>query len=164
MSKAFTREDANGDEERHVPVPLSLLPEGAKNLMTPDGVERLRQEVRLLLAARHSEGTESARRVSRIQRLRQALSTAFVVSPPSGEELKKVKFGATVRVRHEDGSEVSYRIVGVDEGDLDRDWISWISPMAQALLNKQVGEKAEFTVPPCLIQLEVLDIAYREVS
>jgi transcription elongation factor GreB len=71
-----------------------------------------------------------------------------------------VRFGATVLVRRSDGEEDNYRIVGVDEIDLDRGWVSWLSPIAKALMNARVGEQVRFKFPSGEEQLEIVRVEY----
>ncbi len=71
-----------------------------------------------------------------------------------------VRFGASVRVRRADGEEDDYRIVGVDEIDLDRSWVSWLSPIARALLNARRGQRVRFRFPSGEEELEIVEISY----
>jgi len=166
MSKAFTRE--NDAEEPELERPLSALPPGAVNYMTADGAERLRQElVRLVeterprLAAK-SESAEASQKLAlidqRIYRLEQSLQSAQVITPPKGPA-PSVTFGATVTVRGPEGSEV-FKIVGVDEVDHEHGLISWLSPVARALMSARVGQQVRFKYPCGEEQLEVISIAY----
>jgi transcription elongation factor GreB len=169
MSKAFTRES---DDEQERPLPLrqsSLLPPGAKNYLTPNGMKRLRDELDRLVevdrprlaAARDRE--ESRRQLEevdlRIRHLHNTLQSAVVIAPPPAP-WDQVRFGATVTVRESGGGESRYRIVGLDETDLDRDWVSWLSPIAKALLNARLGQKVRFKFPSGEAELEVVAIEY----
>lgn len=87
------------------------------------------------------------------------MQSAEIVEAPSTELRDVVRFGASVTVRHSDGEDV-YRIVGIDEIDLDRGWVSWASPVAKALLNTRVGQRVRFRVPSGEEQLEVVKIEY----
>lgn len=167
MSKAFTRESDDSPEQ---PVPArqsSILPLGVKNYMTPDGVQRLRDELDRLLQVerpRISAADGDAKRQLqlmdlRIEELQQSLQSAEVVPPPDGAA-NEVRFGATVTVRERNGEEVSYRIVGVSESDPDRGWVSWLSPIARALLNARLGERVRFKFPAGEEELEIVKIAY----
>jgi transcription elongation factor GreB len=65
-----------------------------------------------------------------------------------------------VTVREYNGAESRYRIVGVDETDLDRGWISWVSPLAKALLNARIGQRVRFKLPSGEEELEIVGVAY----
>lgn len=164
MSKAFTREDDAADPVR--PAPVSLLPPGAKNYLTPEGRDRLQAELNRLVAERPAlvEGSltdtesrgELAQLDQRIQYLERSLATAEVVATGAGGD--RVRFGSTVTVRDMRGTEATYRIVGVDETDLDRNEISWRSPIATALLNARLGQRVPFRFPSGATELEVIGI------
>ena len=83
-----------------------------------------------------------------------------MVVPPPAESEDRVRFGATVTVRDRSGGETRYRIVGMDEVDVDRDWVSWLSPVAKALLNSKPGQRVRFKVPTGEEELEIMAIAY----
>ncbi|MSU70158.1 MAG: hypothetical protein EXS39_05160, partial [Opitutaceae bacterium] len=102
---------------------------------------------------------ELQRLAQRIQYLQQSLCSAEVVLPPAGPP-DRVRFGATVTVREPKGSESCYRLVGVDETDLDRNWVSWLSPIAQALLNARLGQIVAFKTPAGKTELEVIRITH----
>ena len=82
-----------------------------------------------------------------------------MVAPPITPEAG-VRFGASVTVRDRSGVESRYRIVGVDETDIDRGWVSWLSPIAKALLNARVGDHVRFELPSGKEELEILSISY----
>ncbi len=172
MSKAFTRESDDAPELPVRPLRPSPLPPGAKNYLTPDGAARLRAELELLLqkerprAVPDSEtvANPDARRrlqapVVRIVELQRTLHTAVVVPAPAPPH-EQVRFGATVLVRERNGEETRYRIVGVDETDIDRGWVSWLSPIAKALLNARLGQRVRFQFPSGEAELEIVDIRY----
>jgi len=172
MSKAFTRESDDAPELPVRPLRASPLPPGAKNYLTPGGASRLRAELdELLQEERPSIAQESVtaaepdvrRRLqaldSRIAELQRTLHTAVVVPPPESPH-EKVRFGATVLVRERNGEETRYRIVGVDETDIDRGWVSWLSPIAKALLNARLGQRVRFQFPSGEAELEIVDIRY----
>jgi transcription elongation factor GreB len=167
MSKAFTREDDLPDVTV-VPRPASVLPPGAKNYLTSDGAERLRRELNHLMEVERpgliangsaSDSPEFQALNQRIQQLQESLASAVVVELPT-EPPDRVRFGATVTVRERSGEESSYRIVGVDETDIDRGWVSWISPIAKALMNARVGERVHFKSPAREKELEIVSITY----
>ena len=133
MSRAFVRES---DDRPELPIArqASALPAGAKNYFTPGGAARLREELRRLieverptLVVASSDSAVKSQLLAldqRIQQLEESLQSAEIVPPPV-DSPDVVRFGATVRVRRDDGEEDTYRIVGVDEIDLDRGWVSW---------------------------------------
>ena len=165
MSKAFTRED-DDDDPSVLPALVSPLPPGAKNFMTAEGAERLRAEVARLTADRPklaaAATTADAKRDlavldQRLHYLRQSLTTAEIVAP-SGPGATQVQFGCTVTVRDGRGAESAYRIVGVDEADYERNEVSWLSPIAKALMNAKVGQKVPFKFPKGATELEIVKI------
>lgn len=169
MSKAFTRED-DAVEEPIAPRPVSLLPPGTRNLITPGGALKLRGEIeqlvrieRPLLAEEAANDDEAKRPLAaldqRIHQLEHALNTMVIIAPPADAD-GVVQFGASVTVRNRAGEETTYRIVGVDETDLDRDWVSWLSPIAKALMNKRVGERVPLKLPDGADELEILAVSY----
>ena len=168
MSKAFTRESDDVPELPALPRQPSPLPPGAKNYLTREGAARLREELNRLLQDRvqlaASQGDVAPKQQlqivdQRIDRLQQSLRSAVVVSPPVAPE-DRVRFGASVTVREHSGAESRYRIVGVDETDLNRGWISWVSPLAKALLNARLGQRVRFKLPSGEEELEIVGVAY----
>jgi transcription elongation factor GreB len=165
MSKAFTREDDSAEPARATPV--ALLPPGVKNLITPEGRDRLQAELNRLRDERPVlvEGSltdtelrgELAALDQRITLLERSLATAEVVAPPAtGGD--RVRFGSVVTVRDTRGEESTYRIVGVDESDPARHEISWRSPIATALLNARVGQRVPFRFPSGATELEIVKL------
>lgn len=161
MSKAFTKEDDDRPEPRPARRTEGSLPPGARNYLTADGARLLREELDRLLAA-SDEGKhpipsgpviDAAERVAEIRRI---LRTATVVQPRPGV-LDQVRFGNRVVVRGANG-EQSYRIVGVDETNPDRGWVSWISPIAKALLHGRCGDRVTLVTPEGTEELEILRI------
>jgi transcription elongation factor GreB len=169
MSKAFTRES---DELPEQPIlsrqPVSLTA-GAKNYLTPDGARRLREELARLveverprLAAAPEDAEAKRQRLvldQRIRHLQQVLFSAIVLPRPVPPE-DRVRFGATVTVREGSGGEARYRIVGAAEADPGRGWVSWLSPLAKALLNARVGERVRLKLPASEAELEIVGIQY----
>jgi transcription elongation factor GreB len=171
MSKAFTRESDDGPEE---PLPVrstSVLPPGAKNYLTPDGAKRLREELDRLLEGERprtavgSIDSEARQRLltvdQRIRWIRACLHTAVVTGRPAANE-DRIRFGALVTVRESSGVESSYRIVGVDETDIERGWVSWVSPIAKALLNMRRGQRVKLKLPLGEEELEIVAVSYDE--
>lgn len=142
MSRAFTRE--SDDDPGTLPErPVSSHP----NLVTPGGLAaiegRLRSLERELVAARASG--DSTRRACIERDLRyftQRLATARVIAP--GAAADRVRFGVRVTLRNASGAEQSFRLVGEDEADAARGLLSWVSPLAQALLGHEPGNTVRF--------------------
>ena len=169
MSKAFTRESDDVPDVSLPMRPSALLPLGAKNYLTPGGVLRLRAELERLLGeerprlAADPNDSDARRQLQlldrRIHHVQHALQTATVTEPLAVAD-GVVHFGATVTVRDRLGMESSYRIVGVDETDLDQNWVSWLSPIAKALLNAKLGQRVRFKLPAGEEELEILRVGY----
>jgi transcription elongation factor GreB len=168
MSRAFLKESTL-EEEAVIPVPLSLLPRGARNHMTLRGAERIRAELTLLiecerpaLSALPQVEAETKRRRQildrRIAYLQESLRTAEILGAPADEG--QVNFGATVTVRDAQKTESTYYLVGVDETDPGRNWISWQAPLAKALWNARVGQRILFKSPSGPTELEIVRISY----
>jgi len=169
MSKAFVRE-SDSDDQPELPAMVSPLPPGAKNYFTIAGFARLSEELNHLgetlrppLAARAADDPEARRELQtldqRARYLRNSLATAEVVPPPDNGE-NVVRFGATVTVTEGDKGKEQYRIVGVDETDPDNNQVSWLSPIARALLNSKLGDEVVFTVPRGRKVLKIVRINY----
>ncbi len=156
MSKAFTRESDDLPERPAPPRPAPALPPGTRNYLTPDGALRLRRELEHLEAQPPPPGTPGA---ARLQALRRTLPTAEIVPPPPPPH-ESVRFGAFVTVRDSRGEEETFRIVGLDEVDTERDWISWLSPLARALLNAQLGQRIQLQLPGGRRDLEIVAVRY----
>jgi len=169
MSKAFTRESDDTPELPQRPKRPSPLPPGAKNYLTPGGAQKLRKELNLLAECERPKlaalpkGDEAQRQLQaveeRIDHLQESLSSAVVVEPPADTD-GPVRFGATVTVRNPRGEVLCYRIVGLDETDIDRDWVSWLSPVAKAMLNSRTGQKISLKLPGGDEQWEIVSVSY----
>jgi transcription elongation factor GreB len=171
MSRAFVRE-SDFPQMPELPPQVSPLPPGAKNFITAAGAQRLRDELTRLmdverprLAAARPDDIDAKRELQvldqRIRYLQQSLRTAEVVSPDDGPR-DVVRFGATVTVRESDGAESRYRIVGVDETDPDRGAVSWLSPIARALLNARLGDRVIFKAPRGQKELAIVGIEFEK--
>jgi len=170
-------------------LPKESSPE-VKNYITPSGFQRLRDELRFLLvrerpavtqvvawAAGNGDRSENAdyqynkRRLRQIDRrirfLTKRIDAAEVVDPEAprtGRAARQVFFGATVRYANAAGDERVVRIVGLDEIDLDRDHISWKSPLARALMKSGPGECVVLRAPGGTDQLEILEVRYERIA
>ncbi|NDD90583.1 transcription elongation factor GreB [bacterium] len=183
MSKAFTKEDSGvGTPEAEDLDEGTPLPRGAKNYMTPVGAERLRSELKHLLnearpevvrtvswAASNGDRSENGdyiygkkrlREIDRRIRFLQRRLDQVEVVDPAQQKGDRVLFGARVTVEDEAGSRKAYRIVGIDEADPANGDVSWISPIAKALLNSRVGDVVSFRSPKGEEELEVLSVSF----
>ncbi len=169
MSKAFTRDENEGPDAEELAPLASPLPPGATNYITRAGADRLRDELAHLVETERpklagaAKGTESKQRLSilnnRIFQLEESLSSAQVISHDPGPA-PRVTFGAMVTVRDEPGERSTYRIIGVDETDIERGWVSWVSPIARALMNSKAGQTVRFKSPSGEQRLEIVAIDY----
>lgn len=170
MSKAFTREENEGPEMEALAPLASALPPGAINYITAKGAEDLRAErARLVEQERPSlvdlarNDPEAKRRLAvidqRVFQLEQSLGNAQVVTHEPGPA-ERVTFGATVTVREKSRAESRYRIVGVDEADAAIGAVSWVSPIARALMNARTGQRVRFKFPSGEEELEIVAIVY----
>ena len=184
MNKAFTRETDTEDDADIESV--SPLPVGARNYMTPGGFARLSAELEHLVqkerpalvatvawAAGNGDRSENGDYIYGKKRLREIdrrvrfvikrLDAAEVVDPAAprdDEAAAQVFFGATVTVRNARGEPRTVSIVGVDEIDTARGYISWVSPMARALLKAREGDKVALCTPGGAEELDVEEVRY----
>ncbi|MGA2550468.1 MAG: transcription elongation factor GreB [Burkholderiaceae bacterium] len=181
MNKAFVKESEDGDEDDD-PTPV-LQPAGVKNYITPQGYQRLRDELLGLIdverpevvrtvswAASNGDRSENGdyiygkRRLREIDRrirfLTQRLEIAQVVDPTLQENIDQVFFGATVAYANADGSVHKLTIVGSDEAEPLAGKVSWVSPIARALLKAREGESVTLNTPNGSEEIQVLEISY----
>lgn len=167
MSKAFVKDDDADDGGGTLADPEleAILRSGGRNYVTPAGHERLRAELDRLLNLERPEAVAAAagrlRDIDqRIRFLSRRLEAAEIVDP-SRQDGGQVLFGATVTVETEDGTERTYRIVGIDEADAADGRISWVSPVARALLGARPGDLVTLRTPRGESEVEVARITYR---
>jgi transcription elongation factor GreB len=168
MSRAFLKETTL-EEDAVIPRPVPLLPSGARNYVTSEGIEALRAELTRLvereapsLAALPKEDPDNKRLRQILGRradyLRESLRTAETPVRSAGED--RVEFGSRVTVRDSQDTEATYHLVGVDEADAGNNRISWLAPIAKALWHSRLGDRVPFTLPSGRTELEVIAIAY----
>jgi transcription elongation factor GreB len=183
MSKAFTKE-SDGDDADDLPEDVGGLPVSAKNYMTPEGFARLREELNTLLRQERPEvvkvvtwaagngdrsengdyiyGKKRLREIDRrVRFLSKRLEIAEVVDPQRQKNRDQVFFGASVTYADARGAERTVTIVGIDEVDLDQGQVSWISPIARALIKAQEGDIVELRTPAGTERIEIVEIRYR---
>jgi len=185
MSKAFTRESDAGDDEDDLEA-VSPLPVGARNYMTPGGFARLSTELERLVhkerpelvvtvawAAGNGDRSENGDYIYGKKRLREIdrrirflikrLDISEVVDPAAPrdeEQAGQVFFGATVTIRNARGEARIVAIVGVDEIDTARGYISWVSPMARALLKAREGDTVTLRTPGGVEDIDIDAVRY----
>lgn len=181
MNKAFVKESDAADEEEGIAAPA--LPPGTRNYMTRRGHAALKAELAHLLKTERPElvrvvawaagngdrsengdyiyGKKRLREIDRrIRFLTKRLESAVVVDPAHQENRGQVFFAATVTVCDAEGDEATYQIVGVDEANAAEGRISWISPLARALLKSREGDTVRFDSPGGLRELDIVEIRY----
>jgi transcription elongation factor GreB len=182
MSKAFTKE-SDGDDDDDLPDEIAGLPAGAKNYMTPDGFARMREELMTLMRKERPEvvqvvswaaangdrsengdylyGKKRLREIDRrIRFLSKRLERSEVVDPAKRPRTDQVFFGATVTYANEKDERRTVKIVGVDEVDPGRGHVSWISPVARALLRAHEGDVVRMRTPSGEEEIEIVTVAY----
>jgi transcription elongation factor GreB len=185
MSKAFTKEV--DQEEELEGEGVSPLPAGSKNYITPGGHARLMEEFLWLMdkerpqvtsivswAAGNGDRSENGDYIygkkrlreidKRIRFLTQRMEIAEVVDPATPrDDATQIFFGATVTFANQKGEEKTVSIVGVDEIDTSRGYISWISPMARALIKAREGDRVTLRAPGGVEELEILEVKYQAI-
>ena len=182
MSKAFTKETDDGDED-DLPDEIAGLPAGAKNYMTPAGFARLREELMTLMRKERPEvvqvvswaaangdrsengdylyGKKRLREIDRrIRFLSKRLERSEVVDPARRPKTDQVFFGATVTWANSTGAERTIKIVGVDEVDPGHGHVSWISPIARAVLKAHEGDIVRMRTPAGEEEIEIMKVEY----
>lgn len=185
MNKAFVRE-SDGEDEEDLP-PALALPSGTRNYITPGGHSRLKAELEHLIkrerphvveivawAASNGDRSENGdyiygkRRLREIDRrirfLTKRLDVAEIVDPLRQGDNDQVFFGARVTVADDEGNESTYTIVGVDEADVGRGRISWISPLARALIKSREGDTVRFQSPVGIREIDILEVKYEVIE
>jgi transcription elongation factor GreB len=181
MSKAFTKESEDGDEEDEVP--LAALPGGGKNYITPHGYKTLRDELLHLIdeerpkvvdvvhwAASNGDRSENGdylygkKRLREIDRrirfLTRRLELAVITEPSLHHGNDQIFFGATVTYVDDRDEKRTITITGIDEADSAAGEVSWISPIARTLLKARVGDVLRLPMPGRVAEIEVLQVHY----
>jgi transcription elongation factor GreB len=179
MSKAFTKETDSDDDDLVLPA----LPAGAKNYITPAGYARLRDALLNLMdverpkvvevvywAASNGDRSENGdyiygkKRLREIDRrirfLTQRLKIAEITDPSAHHAKEQVFFGATVTYEDAAGLERRITILGIDEADTLAGQVSWVSPVARALLKSWVGDDVNLPMPDGVRVLRVMRVEY----
>lgn len=183
MSKAFTNENKESDSEDDDDIGLPALPSGGKNYITPTGYARIRAELLDLIdnerpkvvdvvhwAASNGDRSENGdyiygkRRLREIDRrirfLTKRLEIAEISDPSVHFGSEQVFFGATVTYGDESGLQRTVTILGIDEADNLRQQVTWVSPVARALLRTQVGDVVRLNSPSGIQDIEIIRVEY----
>jgi len=186
MSKAFVKE-TNDDDAADLQDDAPAIPKGVKNYITPTGHHRMQDELRRLIreerpktveivswAAGNGDRSENGdylygkkklREIDRrIRFLTRRLESAEIVDPTRQIRRDQVFFGATVTYAASDGAEKTVTIVGIDEVDPDHGRVSWISPIARALLKAHEGDVVDLRTPSGTEPIEIVEIRYDAAS
>ena len=181
MSKAFTKETDSDDDDVGAGPPSPRV--GSKNYITPAGFARLRDELLDLIdnerpklvetvhwAAKNGDRSENGdylygkKRLREIDRrirfLTQRLEIAEITEPALHAGLEQVYFGATITYSDEAGAERTVTILGIDEADSSQNQVSWISPIARALLKNRVGDEVRLVTPQGVQTIEIVKVVY----
>ncbi len=183
MNKAFVKEPEGDDDDGDDAPGLAPLPAGARNYITPTGYRQLRDELTALLdgerpkvveavswAAKNGDRSENGDYIYGKKRLREIdrrvrflikrLDIAEVADPSAHHGNDQVFFGATVTYATVDGTERTVTIKGIDEADSLNGEVSWISPIARALLKAREGDEVSLVTPGGVEKIEVVDVHY----
>jgi transcription elongation factor GreB len=184
MSKAFTKEtDADDDDDLQGAPPI---PAGGKNYITRAGYDRLQHELKVLVdderpkvveavhwAAKNGDRSENGdylygkKRLREIDRrirfLSKRLEIAEVVNSSQHQGSDQIYFGATVTYADSTGQERTLTILGIDEADSSQAQVSWISPIARALLKNREGDEVRLITPTGVQTLEIIKVSYPAV-
>ena len=181
MNKAFTREIPSEDEDDESLAPA--LPTGTKNYMTPQGYDRMRSELLQLIdderpkvveivhwAASNGDRSENGDYIYGKKRLREIdrrirfltkrLELASVSDPSIHHGTDQIFFGATVTYEDLQGQATTVTILGIDEADSLKGQVSWVSPIARALLKSRVGDVVKLQTPMGVQDIEVVQVSY----
>ena len=185
--KAPTTINDNASEEQDEESSVAPLPRGVKNYMTPGGYARLKAELVHLLnterpeivkvvswAAGNGDRSENGDYIYGKKRLREIdrriryltgrLDQSEVIDPTQREATDQIFFGASVIYAEADGQPHSVRIVGLDEVDTARGHVSWISPIASALIKHCVGDRVFLRTPAGLREIEIIEVRYEAID
>ena len=183
MNKAFTREPSGEEDEDGDDLAAPPIPPGTRNYLTPAGYQRLRAELMALLdderpkivevvswAAKNGDRSENGdylygkKRLREIDRrirfLTKRLDIAEVADPSAHHGSDQVFFGATVTYANARGDERTITIKGIDEADNLRGEVSWIAPIARALLKAREGDEVQLVTPGGVERIEVVEVRY----
>lgn len=166
MSRGFVNED----DQEDVPIvpPRAFLPEGTSNFVTPNGISELLAEKEMLIKGKDNlnSTSENEKRISlnyinaKLKLLNNRIAEAKVINH-GDQPQDEIKFGASVTLLTESNGNIqTFQIVGVDEADISRGKVSFISPLARILINKKAGDRVTLKQAGKEITLEILSVTY----
>src|SRR5262245_39985784 len=187
MNKAFVKESDADDDDAEGAALAAAIPAGAKNYITPAGYKGIKDELLQLIdverpdlvkvihwAASNGDRSENGDYIYGKKRLREIdrrirfltkrLDFAEVVDPSAREDTDQVFFGANVTVCDTSGNERTLTIVGMDEVDPKRGFVSWISPIARVLIKARIGDVVTLRSPGGVEELEIIDVRYQAIE
>jgi transcription elongation factor GreB len=166
MSRGFVKED---DQEEIPIVPQrAYLPEGVTNFVTPYGMNQLLNEKQMLENEKNNlhNANENEKRIelnyinAKLQLLNNRIAEAKIVNLDEQQQ-NEIRFGATITIKTEASDNIqTFQIVGVDEADISKGKVSFISPLARVLLNKKTGDKVLLKQAGKDIVFEIIGISY----
>jgi transcription elongation factor GreB len=166
MSRGFVKED--DQEEIPMVPPRAHLPEGVPNYVTQAGMDELLAERQALMNEKENldNSSENERRIAvnhitaKLQLLNNRIAEARIIDLKE-QPLDEIRFGATITLKTEGTNEIQiFQIVGVDETDISRGKISFLSPLARVLTNKKAGDKVVLKRPKGDHVIEIINISY----
>lgn len=166
MSRAFVKED--DQEQPHIVPPRAALPEGEINYVTPNGLQELKEEQKALEAEKENldaENEQERRRTlalinGKLTLLQERIASAQVLDPKDNES-KEVRFGAHVTYKMPNMKKaITVQIVGVDEADIKKQKIAFVSPVAKAMTGAQKGDQIEFDLGGEKRKVEIVGLEY----
>ncbi|MFO7575726.1 MAG: GreA/GreB family elongation factor [Bacteroidales bacterium] len=166
MSRGFVKED--DQEENPIVPPRAYLPEGVANFVTPNGINQLLAEKQMLINEKNNltNASENEKRIAsnyinaKLQLLENRIAEAKIVNL-NEQPQNEVRFGATITFITESSKNIqTFQIVGVDETDISKGKVSFLSPIAKVLLNKKVGDKFILKQAGKNNVFEIINISY----
>jgi transcription elongation factor GreB len=166
MSRGFVKED-DGEEAPIIPQ-RAYLPEGMTNFVTPFGMDQLLAEKQMLVNEKNdlNIASENEKRIAlnyinaKLRLLNNRIFEAKIVNP-SGQPQNEIRFGATITLKTEESRNIqTFQIVGVDEADISKGKVSFLSPIARVLINKKIGDKVILKQARKDMVFEIIGISY----
>jgi len=166
MSRGFVKED--DQEELPIVPPRAYLPEGVANFVTPAGMNQLLAEKQMLADEKNNlnNASENEKRIAlnyinaKLQLLNNRIAEAKIVNPVEQPQ-NEIRFGAIITLRTEASENIqTFQIVGVDEADLSKGKLSFLSPFSRVLINKKTGDKVVLKQGGKDIAYEIINISY----